>query len=120
MTIAEAAERSGLSIDTIRFYEKSGLLPPIRRDGRGWRSFSEADLDWLITLRRLQATGMPLADMTAFARSAHGPEPESRSQQVLRRDILRRHADRLARQRAELEACEAYLAHKLTVYGDTP
>ena len=117
LTIAEAADRSGLSIDTIRFYEKDGLIPPIARDGRGWRAFSGADLDWLTTLRHLQATGMPLAEMTAFARSAHGPDAETRPEQAKRRDILLRHAARLDKQRRDLDACAAYLAHKLDVYG---
>lgn len=117
MTINDAARASGLSADTIRFYEREGLLPPIPRDGRGWRVFPPAALEWLVTLGRLQRTGMPLSEMTAFARSAHGPAPDARAEQVKRRDILAAHARRLDAKRAEIDACAAYLAHKIAVYG---
>ncbi|WP_377506606.1 MerR family transcriptional regulator [Octadecabacter sp. R77987] len=117
MTIAEIAALSGLSIDTIRFYEKEGLLPPIPRDGRGWRVFTPDAIDWLVTLGRLRRTGMPLADMTAFARSAHGPDAETRAQEIMRRNLLAAHAARLAGKRADLDACAAYLAKKIAIYG---
>lgn len=110
MHITAAAERSGLSVDTIRYYEKEGLDPPVQRDGRGWRQYTADTLDWLVTLQRLQATGMPMADMVRFARSAHGPNAEVRAEQQLRRDLLKSHAARLARNQAELDACAADLA----------
>lgn len=70
MRINEAAARSGLTQDTIRFYEKPGMLDAIRRDARGWRVFSSDDVNWLTTLERLRATGMPLDDVKRFAVSA--------------------------------------------------
>ena len=45
MNISEVAERTQLSADTIRFYEKSGICPPIARDSGGRRRFSAIDLD---------------------------------------------------------------------------
>ena len=116
MRIKEAAEHSGLSQDTIRFYEKSGMLPPITRDARGWRVFGPNDLAWLTVLDRLRATGMPLDEVKRFAKSAHAPDAESPAEQALRLDILERHAETLALRRAELDACEAYLNGKFAHY----
>ena len=117
MHIAEAAASSGLSIDTIRFYEKSGMLPPLSRDGRGWRSFTPDALDWLLILANLRRTGMPLQDVRRFAQSAHGPGSESRAAQNERLSILQTHAHRLEEKRHDLDACAAYLDRKIAIYS---
>ncbi|MDJ1007222.1 MAG: MerR family transcriptional regulator [Paracoccaceae bacterium] len=119
MQIAEAAETSGLSIDTIRFYDKSGMLPDLPRDGRGWRSFPPAAVEWLSVLARLRRTAMPLADVRRFAASAHGPGAEAAAAQAERLAILLAHRARLAAQRAELDACEAYLDMKISFYSES-
>ena len=117
MNIAEAAATSGLSEDTIRFYEKSGMMPRLLRDARGWRAFRPADVEWLTTLRHLRATGMPLADVKAFAQSAHAKDTDAPARRSERYALLRQHAETLALRQAELDACRAYLDHKLAIYG---
>lgn len=62
----EAAARSGFSLDTLRYYERVGLLPRIRRTGSGRRCFSDLDLKWLALLRCLRDTGMPITEMQQF------------------------------------------------------
>jgi DNA-binding transcriptional MerR regulator len=116
MLIKEAAARSGLSQDTIRFYEKSGMLAAIARDGRGWRVFSADDVNWLTTLERLRTTGMPLDDVKRFAVSAHAPDCDTPTRQAERLALLEAHADTLAQRQAELETCKGYLQHKITIY----
>lgn len=117
MRIEEVSNRSGLSQDTIRFYEKSGMLPSISRDDRGWRKFSPEDLEWLTILERLRATGMPLKAVRAFASSAQGPDSETPTEQTKRLELLRAHASVLAERRMKLDQCEAYLAHKIEIYS---
>ena len=65
-TPQEAAAHSGFSLDTLRYYERVGLLPRIRRTGSGRRSFSDLDLKWLNLLRCLRDTGMPITEMQRF------------------------------------------------------
>jgi DNA-binding transcriptional MerR regulator len=67
---AEAAQKSGFSLDTLRYYEKIGLLADIDRTSGGKRIFSDDDLDWLGLLRCLRDTGMPIAQMCCFAELA--------------------------------------------------
>lgn len=116
MRINEAAARSGLTQDTIRFYEKSGMLAPIRRDARGWRVFSGDDIHWLTTLERLRATGMPLDEVKQFAVSAHADDCDAPEQRAIRLSLLQRHAVTLAHRQAELEACKHFLDHKINMY----
>jgi DNA-binding transcriptional MerR regulator len=67
-TAKQAAALSGFSIDTVRYYERIGLLPEVRRDSAGRRAFSDIDLKWLGLLRCLRDTGMPIAEMLRFVR----------------------------------------------------
>ncbi|NJM82326.1 MAG: MerR family DNA-binding transcriptional regulator [Tabrizicola sp.] len=76
--IGERGQRSGVSTDTLRHYERIGLLPRIPRDGRGRRDCDAAALAWLAFLGRLKTTGKPLADLRrdAVLRAA-GPFTEN-------------------------------------------
>lgn len=59
-TIAEAARRSGLSIHTIRYYDKEGLMPYVERSETGIRQFKESDFEWLSLINCLKESGMPI------------------------------------------------------------
>jgi DNA-binding transcriptional MerR regulator len=62
-----AADLSGFSLDTLRYYERVGLLYGIERTTGGQRVFSDDDLEWLSVLRCLRDTGMPIAAMRRYA-----------------------------------------------------
>ena len=66
-SIGEAADRSGLSRDTLRWYERIGPMNYIGRDHAGKRRFSNRDLEWLALIGRLRTTGMSVADMVRYA-----------------------------------------------------
>ena len=65
-TIRQVAERTGLTLDTVRYYERTGLVPPVGRSGNGYRRYSPDDLGWLIFVSRLRASGMSIADVKRF------------------------------------------------------
>ncbi|MEV4630025.1 MerR family transcriptional regulator [Micromonospora sp. NPDC049523] len=67
LTIAEVSERTGLSADTLRYYEKAGLIERVGRSAGNQRRYAAADLEWLAFLMRLRETGMSIADMQHFA-----------------------------------------------------
>lgn len=112
MKISEVAERTTLSIPTIRYYERSGLCPRITRGPDGNRRFTPADLDWLLLLSSLRATGMPLSDMRAFA-SLYASGDSTVPQ---RKAALAAHRQSLAQRQAELDRCRAILDRKLATY----
>lgn len=110
--IAEAAHRSGLSIDTLRYYERIELIDPPARDSGGRRAYSEDDLTWLEFLTKLRTTGMPIRLMREYAKLRHhGVASSSRRKQILiehRTDVLNRIAD--------LQACLEVLNWKIGHY----
>jgi MerR family transcriptional regulator, aldehyde-responsive regulator len=117
MNINEASILSGLSIDTIRFYEKSGMLPAVPRDGRGWRRFDGGLVEWLKNLERLRSTGMPLREVRAFAVLVHTTDAALPGAAEERLVILRRHAERLEQRMRDIAACQVFLDHKINVYS---
>ena len=67
LTVQQTAERTGLSEHTLRYYERAGLLEPIRRqDSSRHRRYSASDLARIQTLACLRATGMPLDQMRRY------------------------------------------------------
>jgi DNA-binding transcriptional MerR regulator len=115
MNITEVAAATGLSLDTIRYDERAGMLPPVPRDGRGWRTYPGGLVEWLRILARLRATGMPMAEMQRFATLVHGPD--TAATRAARLAILHAHAARLDARQAEISAARAYLDQKIAAYG---
>jgi DNA-binding transcriptional MerR regulator len=66
----EIADKTGFSLDTLRYYERIGLLDGIARTAGGRRVFSDDDVSWLGILRCLRDTGMPIAQMLRYAELA--------------------------------------------------
>lgn len=65
-TISEAAEIIELNPPTLRYYDKEGLLPFVKRDTNGNRMFKESDFEWLRLIECLKATGMSIKDIKQF------------------------------------------------------
>ncbi|SEO15147.1 MerR family transcriptional regulator [Actinacidiphila rubida] len=111
-TPAAASTRSGFSLDTLRYYERIGLLFDIRRTTGGQRVFTEDDLDWLGVLRCLRDTGMPIADMRRYAELAR--DGETTYGERLR--VLREHAVELSGHIATLLDQQEHLHAKIRWY----
>lgn len=99
--IGALAERSGRSVHTLRWYERQGLMPGVRRDAGGRRVYHPDHVEWLAFLDRLRATGMPVASMIAYADLV----AQGKASLADRRALLQAHretveADLKARQRA--------------------
>jgi DNA-binding transcriptional MerR regulator len=74
LTISDAAERSGLSAHTLRYWERAGLLQPVARNGSGHRRYAEDDLERIKFLTKLRATGMPIRQVRRYAELISGGE----------------------------------------------
>jgi DNA-binding transcriptional MerR regulator len=61
------ANRTGLSVHTLRYYEKIGLIPVAAKDGAGLRVYDASIFPWTEFLGRLKQTGMPIQDMLRYA-----------------------------------------------------
>ena len=65
-SIGQVAKKTGLTAHTLRYYEKEGLLPFVKKNGSGLRVFSDTDLDWLMLIDCLKGTGMSLKDIKQY------------------------------------------------------
>ncbi len=112
LSIAEVAERTGLSRDTLRYYEKAGLINAIDRSSGGRRRYAAGDLAWLQFLLRLRATGMSIADMQRFAELRRGGDDTIAD----RLELLQTHRIGFERHVADLQNHLVALAHKINHY----
>jgi DNA-binding transcriptional MerR regulator len=111
---AQAAEKTGFSIDTLRYYEKIGLLDRIDRTAAGRRRFSTDDLGFLGILRCLRDTGMPIAEMRRYAELSRGGD-ETLDDRIA---LLEAHDERIDRQIETLQAQQEHLRGKIRYYRD--
>ena len=112
MSISAAAEASGLSVDTLRYYEREGLtLSKPDRSASGQRRYTEGDVRWLGTLVMLRKTGMPIRDIRAFAAlyRRDGSEQE-------RMDILTKHRERVLADLHEVQGHLEAIERKIDFY----
>lgn len=113
MQIKDFAAKTGFSEDTLRYYEKIGLLGPILRDSAGHRVYREADLTWAGFLARLKETGMPIAGMRAYARAREQGDVTAPA----RHAQLVAHRAGVASKIAELQDCLSVLDTKIATYA---
>jgi DNA-binding transcriptional MerR regulator len=115
LSIAEAAQASGLSAYTLRYYEQIGLIAPIDRRS-GARRYSDTDMRWLEFLVRLRATGMSMRDMQRYAQLLR--QGNAASSLAERQALLEAHAARLeAGMRAQRETLQ-YIRKKIRLYEE--
>lgn len=116
LSIAEAAEASGLSAYTLRYYEQIGLIAPIDRRS-GARRYNDADMRWLDFLVRLRATGMSMRDMQRYAQLLRIGNSSAASM-AERQALLEEHAARLeSDMRAQRETLQ-YIRKKIRLYEE--
>ena len=113
LSIAEAAEKTGLTAHTLRYYERDGLLlATVDRSASGHRRYSERDLTWIEMVTRLRATGMPIRDVRRYAelvRDGDGNEAE-------RLALLLAHRARVEAQLAEVTGHLRAIDYKIALY----
>src|SRR3954470_20894654 len=97
-SIQRAAAETGLSTDTLRYYERIGILPSISRSESGHRRFTDDDMGWIKLVQCLRATGMPLEDLHRYAELVQDGEHTAAE----RLDILEAHRARILAEMDEL------------------
>ncbi|MGV9215545.1 MerR family transcriptional regulator [Micromonospora sp. RB23] len=115
LSIGQVAERTGLSVHALRFYEQEGVfVDPVRRGPAGRRVYTQNDVDWLTVCIILRTSGMPLPALRRYAdlvRAGAGNEEE-------RLALLREHRERVTSQIGKLTQCLDLIGFKVGVYED--
>ena len=114
LTIGQVAARTGLSIDTLRYYEKEGLtLSSPERSVSGQRRYYAADLRWIGSLVMLRRTGMPIRDIRRFVALSRVPDNESE-----RLEMLEGHRLRVLQELREVQNHLAAIERKIAFYRE--
>lgn len=111
MTITEVSEQLGTSPDTLRYYEKAGLVPPVRRKN-GIRDYGESDVKWIEFILCMRSAGVPVEELVRYValyREGSGTTDE-------RKKILIRQRDRLQNRIEEIRALVEKLDYKIENY----
>lgn len=112
MTIAEVSKKYNISQDTLRYYERVGMIPPVERTSGGIRNYTENDCGWVELSKCLRSAGMPVEAIIEYVKlSMAGDEtiPE-------RLQLLTEQCETLLEQRRQLDATIDRLDYKIERY----
>lgn len=113
-TIKQVSEMTGLSIYTLRYYDKEGLLPQIKRSEGGIRRFSQDDIEWIRLICCLRNSGMPLSQIQKFiSLCLMGSQTVEQ-----RRALLEEHRENIIRQLAQLQSSLDTVNYKIAHYKE--
>lgn len=111
LTISDVSARTGLSRDTLRWYESEGLIPAVPRTSAGVRRYDDATVAMIDLLVRLRRTGMPVAQMRDFVTMVgQGSRTHGRRMRLLA-DHREEIESRIRELIGDLEAVDAKIAH---------
>lgn len=121
MTIKEVAALTNISAHTIRFYEKTGLFPKVKRTKNGIREFTHSDVEFLIFITTLKKTGMSLEDILEFTKDGcilerleSGVMPQEPVNNRL--FILKEHRNKLLEQQRSIQLFINAVTQKISFY----
>jgi DNA-binding transcriptional MerR regulator len=112
MTIKEASEITGISIDNLRYYERIGLIPEVPRTASGIRDYDEMSLHWIDFAMRFKRGGMSLESIREYIQLAikgEGTKPA-------RKEILLEAKEELEKKMAEIQESLDVINYKLDIF----
>ena len=112
MKIAEVSERYSISLDTLRYYERIGLLPPVNRSKTGIRDYGEIDLKRVEFIRCMRSAGLPIEVLVEYV----GLAQQGDGTIAARKEILKRQREQLAAKIKEMQKTLDLLDYKINVY----
>ncbi|MGB8454422.1 MAG: MerR family transcriptional regulator [Anaerocolumna sp.] len=113
-TIKQVSEKTGLSIYALRYYDKEGLLPLVKRSQSGIRKFSDNDIDWIGLICCLKNSGMSIENIKEFMNLClRGNETVE-----VRKNILIHHKEHILDQMKQLESSLCTINYKIDHYKE--
>ena len=112
MKIAEVSEQYGLSADTLRYYERVGLIPPVNRSESGIRDYNELDLRRVDFIKCMRSAGLPVEVLIEYIALVQKGDKTIKA----RKEILVEQRELLVARMKEMQKTLDLLDHKLEVY----
>lgn len=113
-SIGQVAKKMGLTAHTLRFYEKEGLLPFVRKTSSGLRVFMESDLEWLVIIECLKGCGLQLKDIKQYIDWCQDGDATINQ----RLELLKQQKQRLTEQMAQINRHMEKIDFKIAYYED--
>lgn len=116
MNIKKVAEMFDLSVDTLRYYERVGVIPPVHRNSSGYRDYTTLDLNWIYLAKSLRNAGLSVESLIEFVKLAQlrGIQDVEEVQKQILFDQL----EELDEKIAELQKVRDLLVYKIETYDD--
>lgn len=115
MNSKEVALMFDLPIDTIRYYERVGVIPPITRDKNGYRIYAKRDLNWIFLAKSLRKAGLSIESLIEFATLAQSKESNVRAAQ---KQILQDQLTEINAKLEEMMHARDLLEYKIVTFDD--
>ena len=112
MTIKEVSEKYAVSQDTLRYYERIGLIPPVARTAGGIRNYTESDIGWVETAVCMRNAGVPIEALIEYVKLYQ----EGDATFEARRQLLQEQYDHLEEQKQQIEQTMNRLQYKISRY----
>ena len=112
MKIAEVSERYGITSDTLRYYERIGLIQPVNRNGRGIRDYNETDVRRIEFIKCMRSAGLPIETLIEYV----GLVQQGDATIEARKEILKEQRKLLVARMKEMQKTLDVLDHKIEVY----
>jgi DNA-binding transcriptional MerR regulator len=112
MKIAEVSERYSISSDTLRYYERIGLIPPVNRNKSGIRDYSETDVKRVEFIKCMRSAGLPIEVLVEYI----GLVQQGNATIDARKEILKEQRDLLIARMKEMQETLDLLDYKISVY----
>ena len=112
MKIAEVSEQCGISTDTLRYYERVGLIPPVNRNESGIRDYNELDLRRVDFIKCMRSAGLPIEVLVEYVALVQKGAMTIEA----RKEILKDQRELLVARMKEMQKTLDILDHKIEVY----
>ena len=112
MKIAEVSERYGITADTLRYYERIGLIQPVNRDKSGIRDYNEIDLRRVEFIKWMRSAGLPIETLIEYV----GLVQQGDGSIKARKEILKEQRELLMLRMQEMQKTLDLLDYKISVY----
>jgi DNA-binding transcriptional MerR regulator len=112
MKIAEVSEHTGISSDTLRYYERIGLIWPVNRNSSGIRDYTDLDLRRVEFIKCMRSAGLPVEVLIEYVALVQQGDHTIEA----RKEILREQREQLAARMSEMQKTLDILDHKIEVY----
>lgn len=116
MNIKQAADMFELTVDTLRYYERVGVIPPVHRTNSGYRDYATNDLNWIYLVKNLRKAGLSIESLIEFSTLAQLREKQNVEEAQKR--ILRDQLQQIETKIAEMNEVRDLLKYKIDTYDE--